>query len=133
LKQDKINERLKQNCFKFAKNLVEFERLMLDDSGKNAVFVLASARQDGTIAILCRSTGPNPGPAICSSKKAAIQLKTRLSNDPRGIANHRALELIKSLLVYKIDASIEPLWDEGSLWAYLPQDKAKCLEGMLNF
>jgi len=97
------------------------------------VYVLACPREDGTIAVLCRSTGGNPGPAYCNSKKNAIQLKTRLSNDPRGIANHRAMELIKNLLVYKVDSVVEPIWEEGSLWAYLPQTRAKCVEGMINF
>lgn len=100
---------------------------------KNQIYVLACARDDGTLAILCRSGGPSPGPAYCNSKKNAIQLKTKLSNDPRGIANHRALELIKSLYIYKIEAQVEPIWEEGSLWAYLPKDMAKCVEGPSGF
>lgn len=95
--------------------------------------MLACPRDDDTVAVLCRNTGLHPGPAFCDSKKSAMQLKTRLTNDPRGIANHRAMELIKSLLVYKVDASVEPLWDEESLWAYLPEDKARCAEGAFSF
>lgn len=99
---------------------------------KNQVYVLACPRDDGTLAILSRNSGTGAGPAYCNSKKNAIQLKTKLTNDPRGIANHRAMELIKSLYVYKIDAHIEPIWEEGSLWAYLPQEKAKCAEGTFS-
>ncbi len=99
---------------------------------RNSTYVLACPRQDGTIAVLCRSSGPSAGPAFCDSKKNAIKLKTRLSSDPRGIANHRAMELIKSLYIYKIDSVIEPIWEEGSLWAYLPQAKAKCVESTLG-
>lgn len=105
----------------------------MSNFSKNSVYVLACPRDDGTVAVLCRNTGVNPGPAFCDSKKNAMKLKTRLANDPRGIANHRAMELIKSLLVYKVDASVEPIWDEESLWAYLPQEKAKCAEGAFNF
>ncbi len=103
------------------------------DRRTNPVFVLASPREDGTLAVLCRSSGPNQGPAYCNSKKNAVQLKTKLSNDPRGIANHRALELIRNLLVYRLDAAIEPIWEEGALWAYLPAHKAKCVESSLPF
>lgn len=99
----------------------------------NSVYVLACPRDDGTVAILCRNAGPDPGPAYCNSRKNAMKLKTRLTNDPRGIANHRAMELIKNLLIYKVDAAIEPVWEEGSLWAYLPQDRAKCIEGAFGF
>lgn len=106
---------------------------MSNSGSKNQVYILACPRDDGTLSVLCRSTGANPGPAYCNTKKSAMMLKTRLTNDPRGIANHRALELIKNLLVYKIDASLEPVWEEGSLWAYLPQERAKCVEGAFNF
>jgi hypothetical protein len=97
---------------------------------KNQIYVLACPREDGTLAILCRTGGSSSGPATCNSKKNAMRLKTKLSNDPRGIANHRAMELIKNLFVYKLDASIEPIWEQGSLWAYLPQDRAKCVESI---
>jgi uncharacterized protein YbaR (Trm112 family) len=107
--------------------------MTVETPSKNQLFILACPRDDGTLAVLCRSTGPSPGPAYCNNKKNAVKLKTRLSNDPRGIANHRAMELIKNLYVYKIDASIEPIWEEGSLWAYLPQEKAKCVEGLISF
>ncbi len=102
-------------------------------TSKNTVFVLGCLRDDGNVAILCRSAGAQPGPAYCNSKKNAMRLKTKLSNDPRGIANHRSMELIKSLLVYKMDAAIEPIWEEGSLWAYLPQENLKCVESILPF
>lgn len=100
---------------------------------KNQLYILACPRDDGNLAVLCRSSGPSPGPAYCNNKKNAVKLKTRLTNDPRGIANHRAMELIKNLYVYKIDAAIEPIWEEGSLWAYLPEEKAKCVEGLMSF
>ncbi len=106
---------------------------MLQSNINNSVFILACPRDDGTVAILCRNSGPDPGPAYCNSRKNAMKLKTRLCNDPRGIANHRAMELIKNLYIYKVDASVEPIWEEGELWAYLPQEKAKCIEGAFNF
>lgn len=105
----------------------------MQEQNKSYIYVLASPRQDGTIAILCRTNAHNEGPAYCNSKKSAIQLKTKLSNDPRGLANHRALELIQGLYVYRIDAAIEPIWEKNSLWAYLPKDLAECVEGMFNF
>ncbi|MBT6843908.1 MAG: hypothetical protein HOA17_08975 [Candidatus Melainabacteria bacterium] len=100
----------------------------MDNLKDHCTYVLACPRDDGTIAVLCRTNGTSPGPAMCNSKKNAIKLKTKLTNDPRGIANNRAMELIKSLYIYKIDASIEPIWNAGSLWAYLPQEKADCVE-----
>lgn len=92
------------------------------------LFVLGCPRDDGTIAILCRSTGKMPGPAYCESKKDAIKLKTRLVNDPRGNENHRAMQIIKNLFVYKLSPRTEPVWENGLLWAYLPDNQAKCLE-----
>lgn len=95
---------------------------------KEYTFVLGCPRSDAYVAILCRSNGPNPGPAFCDSKKNAIKLKTRLSNDPRGLGNHRAMEIIKNLLIYRIDDDTEPVWKDGDLWAYLPLEKVKCVE-----
>ena len=96
------------------------------------LFVLASLQDDGNLAILCRTTGPTSGPAYCNSKKNAIKLKTKLLNDPRGIANHRAMELIKNLIIYKVEGNAEPVWEEGDLWAYLPSDYAKSVESMFT-
>ncbi len=95
---------------------------------QDAVYILGSPRSDGTIAVLCRSSGSKPGPAISESKRDALSLKTRLANDPRGMGNHRALELIKSLYIYKIPAKQNLAWEPGSLWAYLPTDRAECME-----
>ena len=95
---------------------------------QDTVFVLGSPRDDGSIAILCRSSGSKPGPAISNSKKDALSLKTRLANDPRSMGNHRALEIIKNLLIYKISADLEPAWEPGLLWAYLPSNRAQCME-----
>lgn len=91
-------------------------------------FVLGCAKGDGTIAILCRSTGAATGPAYCDSKKDAVKLKTRLVNDPRGSGNHRAMQIIKNLLVYKLNLGADPIWEEGLLWAYLPTNQLKCVE-----
>ncbi len=95
---------------------------------QDAVFVLASPRDDGSIAILCRTSGSKPGPAFCDSKKDAVSLKTRLANDPRGMGNHRSLEIIKSLYIYKISTELKPAWEPGLLWAYLPAERALCVE-----
>lgn len=95
---------------------------------ENVIFVLGSPRKDGNIAILCRSNGENIGPAYCPSKKDALNLKTRLLNDPRGMHNHRALEIIKNLYIYKIPFGLEPAYEAGQLWAYLPKEMAVCVE-----
>ncbi len=97
---------------------------------QDAVYILGSPRNDGTIAVLCRSSGSKPGPAVCESKRDAVSLKTRLANDPRGMGNHRALELIKNLYIYKIAANLQPAWEPGQLWAYLPTDRAQCVEAI---
>jgi len=96
------------------------------------VYVLACPRNDGTLAVLCRTVGDFVGPAACQSKKGAIQLKTKLANDPRGIGNHRALEMIQSLFVYKLPETIEPVWEPGALWAYVPESRATCVEKQNN-
>lgn len=91
-------------------------------------FVLGCPREDGNVAILCRTSGENPGPAYCDSKKSAVQLKTKLANDPRGMGNSRAMDIIRNLLVYKISPELEAVWDPGALWAYLPEAKLSCEE-----
>ncbi len=98
---------------------------------QDSVFVLACPRADGTIAILCRTSGSKPGPAICENKKEALSLKTRLANDPRGMGNHRALEIIKGLYIYKIPRELEPAWEPGLLWAYLPSEYSQCVEAQV--
>jgi hypothetical protein len=95
---------------------------------RRQLYVLGCPREGGTVAVLCRSSGSVPGPAYCDSKKNAMRLKTKLSNDPRGIGNHRAMEIIKSLFVYRVDDDIEPAWEPGLLWAYLPESTVKCVE-----
>ena len=104
---------------------------MLQQNTNSSYFVLASPREDGSIAILCRSQGYNQGPAICNSKKDAMRLKTVLANDPRGLANDNAMAIISTLFVYEVNKSIEPVWEKGSLWAYLPAMKATCVESQL--
>ena len=96
------------------------------------LYVLGSPQQDSTVAVLCRGNGDNKGPAVCESKKDAIKLKTKLSSDPRGQANQNAMAIINNLLIYKISSEHPPVWEEGSLWAYLPSEFAKCLESQ-NF
>jgi len=100
---------------------------------KDSAYVLACPRKDGNIAILARTVGAQPGPALCQSKKEAVALKTKLANDPRGMGNHRALEIIKSLLIYKISLQTEPVWEPGQLWAYLPASCAECVESQSSF
>lgn len=102
--------------------------MVFDDRKKNAVYFLGYPRDDGTVAVLCRNSGSMAGPAYCESKKDAIKLKTRLVNDPRSLNNHRAMEIIKGLYVYKLYPEIEPAWEPGLLWAYLPTEKVKCVE-----
>lgn len=91
-------------------------------------YILGCPQEDGKIAVLCRSTGKEPGPACCDTKIDAMKLKTNLANDPRGRSNHRALEIIKSLLVYQIDLSTKIDWEAGALWGYLDESIAKCVE-----
>jgi hypothetical protein len=91
-------------------------------------FVLACAKDDSTVAVLCRTEGYNLGPAVCSSKKDAVKLKTKLANDERAMINSCALAIIKTLLVYKVTKNHVPVWDGESLWAYLPDDSVKCVE-----
>jgi len=95
---------------------------------QDSLYILGSPRNDGSIAVLCRTSGSKPGPATCNSKRDALSLKTRLANDPRGMGNHRALEIIKNLYIYKIPSSLEPVWEPGLLWAYLPADMVSCVE-----
>ncbi len=104
---------------------------MLKQNSNASYFVLACPRDDGSIAILCRSHGSNQGPAICDSKKDAVRLKTVLANDPRGLANDNAMTIIKNLFVYEVKKSIEPVWEKGTLWAYLPNSKAECVESQV--
>lgn len=101
---------------------------MVKQNTKDTYFVLACPRNDGTVAILCRTHGAKPGPAICDSKKDAIRLKTMLANDPRGLANDNAMTIIKNLFVYEVNKEVLPVWEKGSLWGYLPTEKVTCLE-----
>lgn len=92
-------------------------------------YILACPQEDGKIAVLCRSSGTNPGPAYCPTKTDALKLKTNLTSDPRGKNNHRAMEIIKSLLIYKLNIDNTKVeWEAGSLWGYLDQSEAACVE-----
>ena len=96
-------------------------------------FVLACPRDDGRLAILCRNTGLNQGPALCESKKDAVRLKTKLVNDPRGLSNENAVAIIRSLYVYELGHDVKPVWEQDSQWAYLPVELAKCVESQAFF
>ena len=37
-----------------------------------------------------------------------------------GLANDNAMTIIKNLFVYEVSKGIEPVWEKGELWAYLP-------------
>lgn len=101
---------------------------MNKQNNQGSYFVLACPRDDGRLAVLCRSTGSNQGPALCESKKDAVRLKTNLANDPRGLANENAMTIIKSLFIYELENGAKPVWQKDSLWAYLPNHLAKCVE-----
>ncbi len=91
-------------------------------------YILGCPQDDGKVAILCRSSGGAPGPAICPSKTEAMKLKTNLANDPRGKNNHRAIEIIRSLLIYKMGQNSQINWQAGDLWGYLDQNEVQCDE-----
>ena len=105
----------------------------MSTSPKNETFILGCPQKDGTVAILCRSSGFKPGPAVCESKRDAVKLKTKLVNDPRGQDNNRALEIIKNLLIYQVVDGAEIFWEEGSLWAFLKTQQVKCVESPQRF
>lgn len=87
---------------------------MYDD----AYYVLGWAQPSGKVAILCRSKGTNGGPALCYTKREAIQLRTRLANDKRGEDNPTARRIIRQLLVYKYLLRQPLMWRPGELWVY---------------
>jgi len=101
---------------------------MNKQNSQRSYFVLACPMYDDRLAVLCRNTGPQTGPALCESKKDAIRLKTKLANDPRGLANENAMAIIKTLFVYELNPGVMPVWQGGSLWAYLPNNLAHCVE-----
>ena len=106
---------------------------MTKQNNQENYFVLASPRDDGRLAVLCRNSGPYLGPALCTSKKDAMRLKTKLANDPRGLANENAVAIIRSLYVYELHAGARPVWDTESLWAYIPVELARCVESQSFF
>ena len=63
-------------------------------------YVLGWPQPNGKVAVLCRSSGSNPGPAFCQTRKEALRLRTKLANDPRGKRNKKAQEAIRRLLIY---------------------------------
>ncbi len=95
-----------------------------------SVYVLGWPQPDGKVAILCRSGGTNSGPAFCQTRKEAIQLRTKLVNDPRGKQNKKAREIIKRLLIYMYMSDETILWQPGDLWVYLDPRKLLLLEQM---
>lgn len=82
-------------------------------------FVLGWPQPNGKIAILCRSKGANGGPALCYTKREAMQLRTRLANDPRGDENPTARRIIQKLFVYRYILRKPLSWRPGDLWVYL--------------
>lgn len=91
-------------------------------------YVLGWPQPNGKIAILCRSSGNNPGPAFCQTRKEAIRLRTKLANDPRGKDNKKAHEVIKRLLVYLYLSDETVMWRPGDLWVYVDSRKVEQLE-----
>lgn len=91
-------------------------------------YVLGWPQPNGKIAILCRSSGTNPGPAFCQTRKEAIRLRTKLANDPRGKQNKKATEIIKRLLMYMYTSDETILWRPGDLWVYVDPRKLVQLE-----
>lgn len=95
---------------------------------QQTVYALGCQLKDGSVAILSRNSGEDLGPAFCNNRRDAVKFKTRLVNDPRGLNNHRAMEIIKSLVIFKLPANTEYLWETGSLWAYVSQSSTSCVE-----
>ncbi|MBI1858991.1 MAG: hypothetical protein HYR97_07785, partial [Candidatus Melainabacteria bacterium] len=83
---------------------------------------------NGQVAVLCRSSGANPGPAFCQTKKEAIRLRTRLANDPRGKLNRKSQEIIKRLLIYLYVRDETLNWRPGDLWVYMDHRSLELLE-----
>ena len=93
-----------------------------------AGYVLGWPQPNGKVAVLCRSGGTNPGPAICQTRKEAIVLRTKLANDPRGKHSKKAQEIIKRLLMYMYMGDESIMWRPGDLWVYLDPKKLVLLE-----
>ena len=91
-------------------------------------YVLGWSQPNGKVAVLCRSSGGNPGPAFCQTRKEAIRLRTKLANDPRGKNNKKAREVIKRLLIYLYISEETVMWRPGDLWVYLDPRKLEQLE-----
>lgn len=91
-------------------------------------YVLGWPQPNGKIAILCRSSGSNPGPAFCQTRKEALRLRTKLANDPRGKQNKKAREIIKRLLMYIYVGDETIMWRPGDLWVYLDPRSLQLLE-----
>lgn len=91
-------------------------------------YLLGWPQPNGKVAILCRSGGSNPGPAICQTRKEALLLRTKLANDPRGKNNKNSREIIKRLLIYMYAGEESIIWRPGDLWVYLDPKKLVLLE-----
>ena len=91
-------------------------------------YVLGWPQPNGKIAILCRSSGSNPGPAFCQTRKEAVRLRTKLANDPRGKQNSKSRETIKRLLIYMYMGEETIMWRPGDLWVYLDPRSLQLLE-----
>ena len=91
-------------------------------------YVLGWPQPNGKIAILCRSGGTNPGPALCQTRKEAVMLRTKLANDPRGKQNKKSTEIIKRLLIYLFESDETIMWRPGDLSVYIDPKKLVLLE-----
>ena len=91
-------------------------------------YVLGWPQPNGKIAVLCRSSGANLGPAFCGTKKEALLLRTKLANDSRGRTNKKAQEIIKRLLIYMHPGNEMIMWKPGDLWVYLDPKRLILLE-----
>lgn len=93
-------------------------------------YVLGWAQPSGKVAVLCRSKGANGGPALCYTKREAIQLRTRLANDRRGEDNPTARRIIRQLLVYRYILRRPLDWRPGDLWVYLEPAYLEAVEAL---
>lgn len=91
-------------------------------------YILGWPQPNGKVAILCRSGGANPGPALCQTRKEAMTLRTKLANDSRGKQNKKAREIIKRLLIYLYVSEEALMWRPGDLWVYVEPRKLVLLE-----
>lgn len=93
--------------------------------GTNSYYVLGWEQPNSKVALLCRSPG---GPALCSTWKESLKLRTSLLNDPRTMNNAVAQKIIYSLRIYRLPRGEALLWRPGDLWVYVDSRILEAIE-----